>query len=326
MSRGRSDASVLRLGAITLVILLVVMAAAFNLQKFPGFAGTTYHAEFTDASGLRKGQMVQIAGKRVGRVSNLAISTDNVRVTFDIDPGVEFGPQSKASVEVLNLLGEKYLELTPEGAGQMRKGGTIPASRTESAYDIVGVLSDLTTTTEGIDKKQLQAALGSISETLEGSADEIQASFTGLSRLSRTIASRDAELASLLKNAESVSELLAERRTDLVAMMKDSSLVFAELEKRREAIHTLLVHAEELAVQLKGVADDNRADLKPALEQLDVTTTMLRSKHKELKQTAAAMGPYVDILGNIIGSGPWFDAYLFNLIGLAGEFVPGTRK
>lgn len=326
MSRGRSDAAVLRLGVITLVVLLVVMAAAFNLQKFPGFRGTTYHAEFADASGLRKGQMVQIAGQRVGRVSRLAIHRDRVVATFDIDPGVEFGPRSRASVEVLNLLGEKYLEIQPEGAGQLEAEGTIPMARTEAAYDIVGVLGDLTTTTERIDRKRLEEAFGVLAETLNSADSEIQASFTGLSRLSRTIASRDAKLAGLLDSAESVTGLLNERRTDLVALMKDSSRVFDELDRRREAIHALLVHTRQLATQLEGLARDNEAQLRPALDQLAVTTQMLRAKKQELRKTAAAMGPYADILGNIIGTGPWFDAYLANLVGIgAGEFVPGTR-
>jgi phospholipid/cholesterol/gamma-HCH transport system substrate-binding protein len=35
----RSDHAVLRLGAVCLIVLLVVMAAAFNLQKFPGTSG-----------------------------------------------------------------------------------------------------------------------------------------------------------------------------------------------------------------------------------------------------------------------------------------------
>src|SRR5690606_36660520 len=108
MSR-RSDAAVLRLGAVSLVLLVVVMAAAFNLQKFPGFRGETYRAELKDASGLRKGHMVQIAGTRVGRVSRLEIDRDRVVAEFDVEPGVEFGPETRASVEVLNLLGEKYL-------------------------------------------------------------------------------------------------------------------------------------------------------------------------------------------------------------------------
>ena len=49
---------------------------------------------------------------------------------------------------------------------------------------------------------------------------------------------------------------------------------------------------------------------------------LLITKEKELKATLAAYGPYADILGDVIGTGPWFDAYVVNLAGLAtGEFV-----
>ena len=67
-SRTYTDARILRLGAITIVVMLLVMAAAFNLSQFPGFKGSTYRAEFSDASGLHVGNMVQVGGMRVGRV------------------------------------------------------------------------------------------------------------------------------------------------------------------------------------------------------------------------------------------------------------------
>src|ERR1044072_7408921 len=108
----RSQAKIMRLGAISLVILSLVGAAAFNLQKFPGFAGRGYHVQLTDASGLHKGNMVQVAGVRVGRVNALHISGDHVTVDFDVKDAA-LGTKTRASVQVLNLLGEKYLEVTP---------------------------------------------------------------------------------------------------------------------------------------------------------------------------------------------------------------------
>ena len=79
-----TEGSILRLGAISLVILLLVGAAAFNLQKFPGFKGTDYHVQLSDASGLHKGNMVQVAGIRVGRVDGLHISEDHVTVDINV--------------------------------------------------------------------------------------------------------------------------------------------------------------------------------------------------------------------------------------------------
>jgi phospholipid/cholesterol/gamma-HCH transport system substrate-binding protein len=319
--RRYTDQQILRMGAITLVLLLVVMAAAFNLSKFPGFGGDTFRAEFSDASGLHKGNMVQVGGMRAGRVQKVEIKDGKVLVWFEVDHGVEFGKESSASVEVLNLLGEKYLELAPAGKGQMDEDDVIPLERTSSAYDIVGVLGDLTTTTERIEIPQLKAALNSVGSTLEASGPELDAAFTGISRLSETIASRDAELRTLLESSAGVTDLLEARSKDLVEVMKSGDLVFKELRQRKQAVHRLLVNAESLAVALRGVAKDNEAQIGPALAELDDVLTLLNKKDKQLRAMLNAYGPYADILGNIIGTGPWFDAYVVNLAGFAtGEF------
>jgi phospholipid/cholesterol/gamma-HCH transport system substrate-binding protein len=250
--RRYTEAQLLRLGAITVVVMLVVMAAAFNLSKFPGFGGDTYQAYFADASGLHKGNMVQVGGIRAGRVQDLKLDKGKVLVTFEVDHGVEFGKDSQARVEVLNLLGEKYLNLI------------------------------------------------------------------------QSVASRDAEIQHLLQSSRDVSSLLADRSTDLVDLMKNSSLVFEEVRHRKQAIHRLLVNARILATQLRGVATDNQAQLKPALQEVDDLLDLLISKDKELKATLAAVGPYASILGNSIGTGPWFDAYASNLAAIpTGEFQPG---
>lgn len=319
-----SDARILRLGVITLVLMAVVSAATFNLGKFPGFRGTTYHAEFSDASGIHKGNIVQVGGIRVGRVSDVTLAGDRVKVTFELDGDVDFGTESTASIEVLNLLGEKFLDVQPAGEGQLASGGTIPLERTESAYDIVDVFSDLTTTTEEIDTEQLSKALDTVADTLDVSAPEIQASFDGIARLSRSVASRDAEIQTLFDSSQQVSNVLADRSGDIVALMKNSDLVFQELTKRKAAVHDLLVNARSLAVELRGLVKDNEAQIGPALAEVDGLVSFLVSKKKKLKETLAALGPYVSILSNIIGTGPWFDAYASNLLALpTGEFVPG---
>lgn len=322
----RSEANIMRLGAITLVVLFIAMAAAFNLQKFPGFRGTNYHADFTDASGLRKGNIVQVAGIRVGRVNDVRITGNKVTVDFDVKDA-ELGSETTASVQVLNLLGEKYLELVPEGDGELESGGTIPVSRTDAGYDIVQTLGTLTTRTEDINTERLSKALGVMADTLKQAAPEVRSSFTGLSRISQTIASRDDDLDQLLRRAERVTNLLDERKGDLVTLMKEGDLVFKELIARRDAIHTLLVNSRKLADELRGVAKDNEKQIGPALAELGETTKFLVAREKQLRETIANLGPYASILINIIGTGPWFDAYVPNFAGLGtGEFTVGKRS
>jgi phospholipid/cholesterol/gamma-HCH transport system substrate-binding protein len=300
------------------------MAASFNLSKFPGFGGDSYQAYFADGSGLHKGNMVQVGGIRVGRVQDVELDKGKVLVTFEVDHGVEFGKDSGAEIEVLNLLGEKYLDLVPAGDGQLDEDTPIPVDRTSSSYDIVGVFGDLAETTEQINTQQLDQALDVVSDTMNQSAPEIQASFEGIARLSESVASRDSQIQALLQSSRSVSALLADRSTDLVDLMQNSSLIFEEVRARKDAIHRLLVNARILATQLRGVATDNQAQMKSALREVDDLLALLNSKDKELKATLAALGPYASILGNIIGTGPWFDAYASNLAAIpTGEFLPG---
>ncbi len=319
-----NDARVLRLGVITLVVMAVLSAATFNLSKFPGFRGTTYYAEFSDASGLHKGNMVQVGGIRVGRVSDVTLDEDRVLVKFEIDDGdVDFGPDSTASIEVLNLLGEKYLDLQPSPEGQLESGGKIPLDNTVAAYDIVGVFGDLTTTVEDIDTTQLTEALDVVSQTMNDSAPEIAASFDGIARLSRSVSQRDEQIQTLFESSQQVTKVLERRSADIVDLMRHSDLVFKELRSRKAAIHRLLVNARVLAIELRGVAEDNEEQIGPALAEVDDLLGMLVARRDQLKATLHQVGPYVEILSNIIGTGPWFDALAINIASFpTGEFTP----
>ena len=324
--RGYSEGRLARIGAISIVVALIAMAAAINLQKLPGMRGTAYQAEFSDASGLHKGNMVQIAGIRVGRVSEIELGGDRVIVHFTMDRGVEFGEDSTASIEVLNLLGEKFLNLKPAGEESFEADGTIPLERTDSSYDIVEVFTELADTTENIKIPQLQQALTTVADTMDRTSEEAKVTFEGLSRLSVAIASRDREIQGLLQRASSVSKLLAARKGDIVELIKDSDLILQELRKRKEAIHALLVGTASLSQELGGLVDDNQEQIGPMLQSLQEVTQLLVDREKQMQRAIHNLGPYTRILSNIIGTGPWFDAYAQNLTALgSGEFQPGPE-
>lgn len=318
----RSDSTVLRIGVISLALLLLVMFASFNLQKLPGFRGTVFHAELADASGLRVGSEVQVAGVHVGRVSKMHIGTQKVIADFDVK-GATLGSATRASVEVKSLLGEKFLNLTPKGAGALPGGATIPLARTDVTFDIVGTLGQLTAQTEDTDKANLTKALNTLAEVVDAAGPEVKSSFTGLSRLSTTIASRDEDISQLLDRSRNVTKLLDERKGDLVGLMKQADLIFKELEQRKQTIHELLVNANDLAIQLQGLVTDNQKQLRPTLDQLKDVLTFLHAREDQIETLLHNYGPYVNILGNIVGTGPWFDAYVPNILGVfTGEFTP----
>ena len=73
-------------GAVSLVALAAVLVAALRADDLPIIGGgDTYHAMFTEAGGLKVNDEVRIAGVRVGKIDEIALAGDEVKVTFKVD-------------------------------------------------------------------------------------------------------------------------------------------------------------------------------------------------------------------------------------------------
>ncbi|MEU2272364.1 MCE family protein [Streptomyces olindensis] len=311
------------IGAAGLTVLALLTLAAFNADSLPMIGGgARYSAAFSEAGGLKPGDEVRIAGVKVGKVEEVDLDGDHVRVTFKVknDPGL--GTDTGASIRVKTILGAKYLALHPEGPGRLEPGSEIPLRRTVSAYDVVQAFSDLTTTTEEVDTQRLAKALDTVSTTFQDSPAEVRAAIRGLSRISRTVASRDKELRKLLDHANGVTGVLADRSEDFSALVEDGDKLFKEIGKRRAAIHRLLKSSAALGIQLSGLVEDNRAEIGPALKGLNTFVAMLERNQRSLDRSVRLLAPYVRVFSNTLGNGRWFDSYVQNLV--AAPVVPRT--
>ncbi|GAA2225507.1 MCE family protein [Streptomyces indiaensis] len=317
------ERSPLVIGAVGLTVLALLTAAAFNADRLPVIGdGDTYSAAFTEAGGLKPGDEVRIAGVKVGKVEEVDLDGDHVKVTFKIKDEPGFGTETGASIRVKTILGAKYLALHPRGRGQLEPGSEIPLRRTVPAYDVVQAFSDLTTTTEKVDTDRLAKALDTISTTFEDSPAEVRSSIKGLSRISRTVASRDKALRELLDHANGVTGVLADRSSDFSALVEDGDKLFKEISKRRTAIHKLLKTSAALGIQLSGLVQDNEKEIGPALKGLNTVVKMLERNQSSLDRSIALLAPYVRVFTNTLGNGRWFDSYVQNLV--AAPLVPRT--
>lgn len=299
------------LGLVTIALLLT---AAYNSAALPLIGtGTTYRAELTSAAGLRPGDPVKIAGVVVGHVEGVELRGTKVGVTFDVEDAW-VGDRTQASVELNTLLGQRYLQLDPEGSRELDPIDTIPVSRTSIPYEIVPTLNKLSQTTGDIDEGRLRQALDAVSEAFADTPDDLRSALQGLSRLSVTVNDKRSDLRQLLERANVVTSTLAARDTELGRLITDLNPLMAELTRRREAIHSLLVNARELAEQLNGLVADNRAALRPALTHLAEVTALLERNQRNLERAIRLMGPYIHLFANTVGSGRWFDSYVCALL------------
>jgi phospholipid/cholesterol/gamma-HCH transport system substrate-binding protein len=301
-------------GAISLAVIALMILAAFRAQDLPLIGGgDTYTAAFTEAGGLKPDDPVRIAGVRVGKVESIELEGDHVKVTFRVKTDSEFGTDTGAAIRVNTLLGAMYLALEPDGSGQLDPDKEIPVERTSSPYDVVQAFSGLAETSDQIDTDQLARSLTTLADLTRNTPEEFKAALSGVSRLSANIAGKNDRINLLLQNLQRVSSVLNDRDQDIVALMKDSDTLFQALVARREAVHNLLVSTSKLSTELSALVRQSRADLKPALTQLDDVVGILNKNEDNIDNSLRLMAPFYRVFTNTLGNGPWFDTYIQNM-------------
>lgn len=307
-------------GAISLLLIAMLLLLASQAASLPVVGGgPKYAAEFTEVGGLKKGDDVRLAGVLVGKVADLQLHGDKVRVVFRVKQDRDqLGSETAASIRIKSLLGTMYVSLEPEGSGTLAKGAVIPASRTQSPYDIVQAFSGLTETTQEINTDQLAESLDTINDVAAKTPKEFRGAVAGVSALSANLSARDEEIKKLLANVDDLSTVLADRNTEFVKLFQDGSVLFQALSERRDAIHEVLVSTQQMSREITALTTDTQADLKPALARLAGVVDVLRSNEKNIQTAIDQLPAYYSMVANNTGNGPWLDGYIYNLLSILG--------
>ncbi|CAJ1586083.1 MCE family protein [[Mycobacterium] wendilense] len=305
-------------GVAGLGLSAALAIAALNYQSLPVLNETNnYSAYFANASGLVNGAAVEVSGVQVGRVKSMRLDGPRVLITFDVQSGIRLGDRSEAAIKTKSLLGAKYLEVIPRGEGV--QGETIPLDRTTSAYQLPDALGDVASAVSGLDTQQLSASLAVLSETFKDTPPALKSALTNVARFADALDRRDSELRGLLANARKATGVLAEHSDQIVRLVDDTNALLAQLITEANALDHISVDIAELTQQIKGFIGDNRQTLRPALEKLNGVLTIVDNRKVEVQQSIKKLNAYAMSLGESVSSGPFFKAYLVNL--LPGQFI-----
>ncbi|MEU0502867.1 MCE family protein [Nocardia sp. NPDC005998] len=301
------------LGIIGIVLATAISLSALQVDRLPFIrSGATYTAYFADAGGLVPGDHVQVAGVRSGRVEQVRLDGAKVYVRFTLDESIVLGNKTSAAIKTNTVLGRKSLEVTPSGSGSTRPDDTIPLDRTTSPYSLTDALGDLSNTVKGLDMDQVNKTLDALSATFADTPAPLRSALDGVTQLSRSLNARDKALTDLLGRAQNVTKVLADRSNQIDALLVDGNALLGELDRRRGALSQLIVYVNGLAQQLSGFVNDNEAQLKPTLDRLNSVLALLQSNKDNLSKALDGLGPFAAALGEQVGSGPYFQAYVSN--------------
>jgi phospholipid/cholesterol/gamma-HCH transport system substrate-binding protein len=306
--------SPIRFVAVAALLAAIVGVAALTLL---GGEGYRVNVRLVNASQLVKGNLVTVAGERVGSVEDIRLSDDGLaEVELSVDE--EYAPLragSRAVVRQASLSGvaNRYVDLQLGGAkgGEIGDGGTIPAIDTQGNVDIdqlfnifdpvartavarsIRLFRDFNRGREeqaGQALRYLSPALASSSRLfaeLNRNRRDFERFITQTGRLTTDLAARDDDLAGLISNLSTTMNALAAERDDLgrgVELLPDT-----------------MRRANTTFVNLRATLDD----LDPLVEASRPALRAARPLLGELRPFAAAVGPTArDLSRTIRQEGP----------------------
>jgi phospholipid/cholesterol/gamma-HCH transport system substrate-binding protein len=131
-------------GLFVLVGIICLGYLAIKLGKLEvlGDSGYTLYADFPTVAGLKRGDPVEIAGVKVGRVESMGLAEDRARLSLRVEDGVKVQEDAIASVRARGLIGDKFVLISPGGSDKIiPPGGRI--RETESPPDIPDLIGKL---------------------------------------------------------------------------------------------------------------------------------------------------------------------------------------
>lgn len=306
-----------KLTLFTIVTIVVTMWLAATIGNFRFFSTPyTVTAQFEDASGLLRGDVVKAAGVTVGKVSAIEVTDGLAVVSLAIDDDIDLPAGVRAEIRFRNLIGQRMVTMVDDPAGHqglLSHGETIPLERTESAFDLSALFNGLRPLIRSTSPRDINIVAKSLTAALSGRADEIEGLLHNLALVSETVASRDRALSGLLEDINIVAEDLASRDQQLQRTFSNVDDFLTDVAGSKEDLSAALVSLDEAAGIFRRIVSENEDNITAELEDLATLFDAVNDKRKDLRGAVRALPSMLVAVERVNSYGQWSNLHLIHV-------------
>lgn len=292
--------------AVRAAVVAVVLAGLALAAVLVGLGSSPYEvrAQFDDASQLVRGDLVQIAGRRVGTVSSIDLTSDNrAEITLRLEgPARPLREGTHATVRTVGLSGvtNRYVELTPgpDTLAEIPDGGVIPSTHTRGVVDLDAMLNafdpEMRRDVQHFVRDAAAALTPEAAKDANAGLAYLNPAMAQLTDVGRELTRDEPALRTLVARTSSLASALAEHRAGLAASIESTAGVLETLAGRTEELTGTLDRAPRAMGAATSLLRRVRAQTLPALDPvldrigptLDPAETLLRRLPGTLRDAA----------------------------------------
>ena len=325
--------------AVVTVLLTGVLAATIANTNFGETSG--YLAKFTDASGLKEGDDVRIAGVKVGQVDSIEVvegERNLAEVRFDVEHTYRLPETATATIKYRNLVGQRYLALGTDVPGDkaLPDGGTIPPERTKPALNLTVLFNGFKPLFKALSPKDVNQLSAEIISVFQGEGGTITSLLQYTASLTTAIASKDQVIGQVIANLNTVLGTVNAHGPQLGDLIEQTQKLVSGLAEQRKPIGDAVSALGDLAVSTTGLLADARPALKDDVAKLGVLSQNLGDSGELLNHLLEVLPGNLQKFTRTLSYGSWFNYYLCGITGTIGISslditlpiipIPGTQR
>ncbi len=295
---------------VTSLATAVLVVTIGNL----GFGSSRdYSAEFTDATGVNKGDDIRVAGVRVGTVDEVEIIDRNrALVTFSVDEDTSVNGGTNASIRYRNLVGQRYISLTQEVGDTQRlpAGTTIPVSRTAPALDLTVLFNGFKPLFQALSPEDVNQLSYELIQVFQGEGGTLEGLLAHTASVTSTLADRDEVIGDLIDNLSLVLDHVADRDEQLTRLIQSFRTLVGGLKKDRNAILGSLEEVSALSVETASLIDGIREPFVKDIKELRAVAGNIDKNKAELDRALQVLPIKLNKIGRTAIYGSFFNFYL----------------
>jgi phospholipid/cholesterol/gamma-HCH transport system substrate-binding protein len=311
-----SRAMIIKFGAFATVMIILTVFLFFIFGEYRTGSTNGYSAVFTDVSRLKSGQTVRVAGVRVGTVNSVALRADKkALVKFDVDRSVVLTTGTRAVVRYLNLVGDRYLELT-EGPGStevLRAGSEIPIDRTAPALDLDLLLGGLKPVTRGLNPQDVNALSAYFIQVFQGEGPTLNSLLSRTASFSNTLADNSQTVQALIDNLNIVVDTVNKEGTKFSGAIDRLERLITALSNDRDTIGAAITALDNGTASIADLLGRARSPLAGTVDQLSRIAPLLDKDKNLIDISIQKLPDNYRKLTRLGAYGAWFPYYLCGL-------------
>jgi phospholipid/cholesterol/gamma-HCH transport system substrate-binding protein len=302
----------LKVGIFTVTMLLVALGLVVVFGEFRFGPSNTYHANFIDATRLKGGQKVRIAGVPVGSVKDVKLNPNNtVDVAFTVDKRYTLYSSTRAAIRYDNLVGDRFLEIT-SGPGELRKlrpGATIDQQHTQPALDLDALLGGLRPVLKGLDADKINVVSNAVIELLQGQGGALSNLLADTNAFGSALGARDQVIGDVINNLDAVLATVDAKGAQFSASIDQLQQLITGLARGRDAVAGAIPPLASTTSDLTDLLKRSRRPVQGVLENTRPIATELNDRKAEVNNDIEQLAEDYLRLSALGAYGAYFNIY-----------------